>query len=157
MLHPPPGATVRIGTPGGGGFGDPFEREPQRVLADVTEGFVSPAAAEREYGVAIADGKVDAERTDALRSARRAAPGAPVRFTLGPHREAFEARWPDALQTALNTATASYPAALRDYVRRALAAEVDRRLDRGEPVPPPAVPTLLAAVVREHGLPPVSG
>jgi N-methylhydantoinase B len=40
-------------TGGGGGYGDPFEREPARVAADVRNGFVSSAAAEREYGVVV--------------------------------------------------------------------------------------------------------
>ncbi len=154
VLHPPPGATVIIGTPGGGGFGDPFDREPERVLRDVEEGFVSVEAAERDYGVAIVEGKVDAGRTAALRAGRRRAGVPAARFALGPHREAFEARWPDALQTAVNAATAAYPVALRDYVRRALMDELDRRREAGAPVSPEGVPTLLEALVRERGLPP---
>jgi N-methylhydantoinase B len=153
VLHPPPGATVRIGTPGGGGFGDPLEREPERVLADVEEGFVSLEAAEREYGVAIVEGKPDTERTAALRALRRG-PGRPAaRFTLGPHREQLEARWPDGLQSAANAATAPYPTALRDYIRRALLDEIDRRLDAGTPVPAETVPALLAALVHDRRLP----
>ncbi|MFG1707855.1 hydantoinase B/oxoprolinase family protein [Nonomuraea sp. M3C6] len=40
-------------TGGGGGYGDPFEREPQRVAADVRNGFVSVEAAARDYGVVL--------------------------------------------------------------------------------------------------------
>jgi N-methylhydantoinase B len=43
----------RLDTPGGGGHGNPLEREPERVLADVREGFVSAEAAERDYGVVL--------------------------------------------------------------------------------------------------------
>ena len=43
----------RLDTPGGGGYGDPLEREPERVLADVREGLVSVEAAEREYGIIL--------------------------------------------------------------------------------------------------------
>ena len=39
--------------PGGGGYGDPRERDPRQVLADVVDGYVSIEAAEREYGVRI--------------------------------------------------------------------------------------------------------
>ena len=47
----------RLDTPGGGGYGDPLARAPERVLADVREGVVSSEAAEREYGVVVgADG-----------------------------------------------------------------------------------------------------
>ena len=38
---------------GGGGFGEPFERPPERVLVDVRSGYVSVEAAARDYGVVI--------------------------------------------------------------------------------------------------------
>jgi N-methylhydantoinase B len=44
---------VQINLPGGGGYGDPLGREPEKVLWDVTEGYVSPEAAERDYGVVV--------------------------------------------------------------------------------------------------------
>jgi N-methylhydantoinase B len=50
--------------PGGGGYGDPREREPERVAADVRRGLVSQEAAARDYGVIVdASGAVDAEAT----------------------------------------------------------------------------------------------
>ena len=63
-------ATYRSLSPGGGGFGDPRTRDPERVLRDVRDGIVSVASAERDYGVAIAaDGRsIDAERTARLRA-----------------------------------------------------------------------------------------
>ena len=47
------GDVVRIETGGGGGWGHPYDREPERVLADVIGGFVSRASAERDYGVIL--------------------------------------------------------------------------------------------------------
>jgi N-methylhydantoinase B len=47
------GDIFRLDTPGGGGYGDPLRRDNERVLADVREGFVSPDAAERDYGVTV--------------------------------------------------------------------------------------------------------
>ncbi len=47
------GDSVRVNLPGGGGYGDPFKRDPQKVLWDVIEGYVSPEAAEKSYGVAV--------------------------------------------------------------------------------------------------------
>ncbi len=38
---------------GGGGYGDPFERDPECVLSDVRNGLVSVGSAKRDYGVAI--------------------------------------------------------------------------------------------------------
>ncbi|MEV4799358.1 hydantoinase B/oxoprolinase family protein [Nonomuraea sp. NPDC049421] len=40
-------------TGGGGGYGDPFEREPAQVAADVRNGFVSVESAARDYGVVV--------------------------------------------------------------------------------------------------------
>jgi N-methylhydantoinase B len=63
------GQHVRLETPGGGGFGDPLTRDPLRVARDVELGYVTPAAARKEYGVIIAEnGAVDAVATAALRS-----------------------------------------------------------------------------------------
>ena len=67
-----PGTTVRVETPSGAGFGDPFARDPQRVLRDVIEGKVSLGCAQRDYGVVVRDGAVDAGATEQLRAARRA-------------------------------------------------------------------------------------
>ena len=54
---------------GGGGYGDPRTRDPQRVAKDVREGLVSRARAEETYGVAIADDmSVDETRTTELRN-----------------------------------------------------------------------------------------
>ena len=62
-------ARILAWTPGGGGWGEPFERPPEAVLRDVRDGVVSIEAAARDYGVAIAgDGRsVDAAKTKALR------------------------------------------------------------------------------------------
>ena len=55
---------------GGGGFGPPTEREPERVAFDVAEGYVSREIAEAEYGVILdASGKVDAAATNRRREA----------------------------------------------------------------------------------------
>jgi N-methylhydantoinase B len=48
------GDLVSFRTAGGGGYGDPREREPERVLADVTDGYVSLEVAARVYGVECA-------------------------------------------------------------------------------------------------------
>jgi N-methylhydantoinase B len=69
------GEVFREEVAGAGGWGDPLERDPERVLRDVRNGFVSRAAAEREYGVVLAPGNwtVDAVATAALRRSLRAA------------------------------------------------------------------------------------
>ncbi len=54
----PAGTLLRLRTTGGGGWGDPFEREPELVLEDVLRGLVSVESAERDYGVVVRDGQV---------------------------------------------------------------------------------------------------
>jgi N-methylhydantoinase B len=54
---------------GGDGFGHPFERNAERVAADVRHGIVTAALARQQYGVALHDdGRVDEGETAALRS-----------------------------------------------------------------------------------------
>ena len=48
------GDHLRTVTPGGGGWGDPLERPPELVAADVSEGLVSRERAESVYGVVLA-------------------------------------------------------------------------------------------------------
>ena len=45
------GDRVTLLTAGGGGHGDPRERDPELVRRDVAEGYVSPEAARRIYGI----------------------------------------------------------------------------------------------------------
>jgi N-methylhydantoinase B len=72
-----PGEWIRGVEAGGGGYGDPLAREPEAVLSDVLERWVTPRAAREVYGVALAehggqDGAVssytiDPSATEALR------------------------------------------------------------------------------------------
>jgi len=48
-----PHQVVYLNTPGGGGYGDPFSRDPKLVWRDVVAGYVTPEAAARDYGVVI--------------------------------------------------------------------------------------------------------
>ena len=85
---PPPYALWRLGpsrltvaSPGGGGYGDPLDRDPAAVLRDVRDEVVTQREAEEVYGVVLATAAdsvvIGAEATDArrheMRAARRAA------------------------------------------------------------------------------------
>jgi N-methylhydantoinase B len=63
-----PGDVISVRTCGGGGYGAPEERDPERVLRDVLQEKVSAERARELYRVAIADRRVDDEATAALRS-----------------------------------------------------------------------------------------
>ena len=70
-----PGERFITHSAGGGGIGAPTDRDPELVLADVREGFVSPTAARERYGVVLdqeATG-VDLDATRALRAERTGA------------------------------------------------------------------------------------
>ena len=66
---------------GGGGFGNPFERDPERVRQDVIDGKVTPKHAREAYGVALGDDPncplVDLAATESLRAAATQASGSP--------------------------------------------------------------------------------
>jgi N-methylhydantoinase B len=69
----PPRDAICLGLPGGGGFGDPRTRDPQRVLDDVLDGLITAEEARRDYAVAIdAAGTLDMAETERLRSLRAA-------------------------------------------------------------------------------------
>jgi N-methylhydantoinase B len=61
-----PGDVLHFDTWGGGGWGDPLERDPALVLRDVARGLVTEAGA-RRYGVVLSGGRVDEPATLRLR------------------------------------------------------------------------------------------
>ncbi len=69
------GDVVRIVTAGGGGFGDPLDRDPKLVLNDVLNEYISIEDAKKYYGVIIKGGwpnyEVDYEATNKLREELR--------------------------------------------------------------------------------------
>ena len=64
-LHPkrqqriPAGERLVLKLPGGGGYGDPLERDPELVRRDVEDGLVSPERALEAYGVVLTDAEHD--------------------------------------------------------------------------------------------------
>ncbi|MEM9085925.1 MAG: hydantoinase B/oxoprolinase family protein [Pseudomonadota bacterium] len=79
---------------GGGGWGDPLERDPQAVSLEIRQGLVSPAGA-RDYGVvADEDGAVDEAETTALRAQMRETRGELPLFDYGPSIETLRETCP---------------------------------------------------------------
>ncbi len=86
MQEIPGGDRLLVHTPGGGGYGDPFSRDPDAVANDVADGLVSAATAERVYGVVLdAELRIDPAGTEIRRRAGRlerpTAGGEPPRTT----------------------------------------------------------------------------
>ncbi|KRS10846.1 hydantoin utilization protein B [Roseovarius atlanticus] len=118
-----PGDVLSLRSAGGGGRGDPMEREAWRVALDVRRGHVSDEAARSEYGVVLLDdGEVDEAATAALRSASGAHEN---HFHFGPEREAYEAQWTAPAYARLTDILAALPVHWRFFVK----TEVFRRMD----------------------------
>jgi len=68
-----PGDVIQFDSAGGGGYGDPLQRDPQAVAADVVNGYVSIEKAREDYGVVMdpATLKVDVAETDKVRGSRK--------------------------------------------------------------------------------------
>lgn len=141
------GDVLRIGTQGGGGYGDALARPAQAVWEDVLDGYVSAATAETLYGVVgDGDGGLDASATEARRKSMRATRGSLKPFDFGPVRDAYHARWPDAMHDAISQVTQDLPRLQRQMFYRALYERIDRMIDAGETVLAGDVPAILAEI-----------
>lgn len=83
VLWMEPDSVIELNLPGGGGYGNPMERDPEQVLYDVVNRYVSIKKAESDYGVVIrftgntddlvrlpSDYWIDVEATAAIRHLR---------------------------------------------------------------------------------------
>ncbi|CAN0574245.1 unnamed protein product, partial [Laminaria digitata] len=91
------GELLRVRTTGGGGWGDPLERDIASVLHDVVQGKVSVEGARNDYGVVILldkdDPTIDTEATNSLRDEIRAARTEPLEMIdRGPGMRMFAKR-----------------------------------------------------------------
>jgi len=68
-----PGDLVRVDMNAGGGYGNPLDRDPELVLGDVLDGYVTLEGAREDYGVVIDPRTltIDPAATRALRDERR--------------------------------------------------------------------------------------
>jgi len=119
-----PGDVLQIRSAGGGGRGDPMQREPWRVAQDVARGHVSQEVARCDYGVVLVDGAVDEPATAALR-----AEAVPHRdhFHFGPERDSYEAQWNTAAYDLLTRILAALPVHWRFFTK----TEIFRRMKGG--------------------------
>ena len=117
------GDVLRMITPSGGGFGDPFTRPAEWVAAEVADGLLTAEQARLRYGVALVSGRLDVGATRTLREAVR--PPA-SRFNLGPARLSLEAKWPESVSIELANAVLLRPVAIRSHVMAAVRAQLAR-------------------------------
>ncbi|GAB3262233.1 hydantoinase B/oxoprolinase family protein [Kineosporia babensis] len=128
--HPlQPGDRVTLRTSGAGGYGDPFLRDPQAVLADVVTGLVSREQARNLYGVAISDGQVDAGQTALLRAERPTNDG----WGLGEDRLRWSRVFPAERLDEFADVLAALPPTERAAARRQVLTDVLTQLPEGFP------------------------
>ena len=79
------GDRVIFRTAGGGGWGDPLERDPTRTRNDVARKLMSETKAREEYGVVLTGGDLDIDRraTDEMRDSMRRNRKTPKLFDFG--------------------------------------------------------------------------
>ena len=101
-----PGDRLIFQTAGGGGWGDPLERDADKVRTDVVRELVSADKARSDYGVVLDPntGDVDTEATRTLRAELRQRRGATPTFDFGPPLETLLARCKE--ETGLEPPTA---------------------------------------------------
>ena len=118
------GDRVQFETASGGGFGDPWRRPAEQVLADVEAGFLVAADAERLYGVVTRDGSVDEETTAGLRRRERAPR---PWFDFGPERLAYERVYSDEVTSEIIRLLQPFPTRVRPVLRNRVRARLEGR------------------------------
>ncbi|WLS04845.1 hydantoinase B/oxoprolinase family protein [Shinella oryzae] len=124
------GDTVTFLTPGAGGWGHPAARDPQAVLQDVANGFVSVEAAASDYGVVIVNGVVDAVKTESLRKNMAASTAVNGQ---GVERERWDQAFPASVMDDLNRSLVALPGSVRQRRRREIFDAVLAELPEGFP------------------------
>jgi N-methylhydantoinase B len=128
------GDTVTFFSPGGSGYGDPYQRDPEAVRRDVETGFVTHQAAAADYGVVVSkQGAVDKGATDRRRAAR-VKDNIRADFDFGPEREAWEAVFDDPTMCDLNRRLYALPKSVRQDKRRAVFEHAVPELAEGKPL-----------------------
>ena len=93
------GDLLRFEKCGGGGWGDPLERDPEHVRADVARGFITARGALEDYGVVLDPATLDLDKTATDEERRHRARDLPL-IDRGPGFAQAEARWRAARNSA---------------------------------------------------------
>jgi len=149
VVHCGPGDVIRVIGPGAGGYGDPFTRKPDTVLADVRCGAVTIDSAERDYGVVIKDGKVDEDATNTARSVSRDPKVAII--THGVERQAYESIWNAERYDLLTAFLAVAPVGWRFFLKHRVFEAVEKLSEDTRPVRD-QMSALFSQMITKYGL-----
>ncbi|UPJ47887.1 hydantoinase B/oxoprolinase family protein [Bradyrhizobium sp. 200] len=145
-----PGDIIRCEGGGGGGYGDPYERAPAKVLEDVRRGYVRLADARELYGVAIRDGLVDEAETSRIRDTR-SRHATPEHFSYGAVRVAHETKWTEARYVVLTRRLAELPVSWRFFLKHQVFDALEARIPLGEaPDGPDVIDDVFDALIRRY-------
>ncbi len=125
ILTTEPGDRIYIKSAGAGGWGNPWERDAARVVADVERGFVSEQAAEEEYGVVIRSGRIDEAATAARRKAMAEADPKDF-FGFNAHRIGYEKLWTRGAYAELIRIVGALPVHWRFFVKGKMFEIINR-------------------------------
>ena len=132
VVHCRPGDVIRVIGPGAGGYGNPFDRPAEAVLADVLKGAVSEERARQDYGVAIKNGRIDTDATLAFRADRPDGTAAVISY--GAERIAFEKVWTRERYDLLTAFLAAAPVGWRYFLKHRIFETVERMREDPRPV-----------------------
>ena len=123
-----PGDVFSFVAPGGGGYGDPLERDPERVLSDTRAELLSIASAGKSYGVVVSGGVVDVAATDALRKELREKRGTTPAIDFGRARLDYERVWTEEASDEFIRQLMRLPHGMRLYAKKMVRAAVAESL-----------------------------
>lgn len=147
VLYLKRGDRLRLRTPTGGGFGDPYRRDPQLVAQDVVRGVVTVERARQAYGVVLTqDGKIDEDQTTRLRASRSHVIDEAHVFDRGPAREGIDHIWPPQVRASLAEAAMRAPSSLRHHL---INGVLEQFSDSTEPVSAAPLHAAVEAVERD--------
>lgn len=120
VLRPKDGQVVSITSPGGGGWGNPFERKVESVLEEVEASLLSVHLAREQYGVALSTSSngtlmIDEEETNRLR--RKKSKENCSNWDFGLARINYEAKWSPEASTTLAVLLRELPANQRSHYK----------------------------------------
>ena len=116
-----PGDLIYVSCGGAGGWGDPFERDPEAVLKDFKCGWVTRKHAEQMYGVIIKGGKVDQRLTASYRKQPKNNQNKFIKpnsfYGVGKKQRLFEELWTEKNYEELTKGLALLPVTWRFYAK----------------------------------------
>ncbi|WP_102348390.1 hydantoinase B/oxoprolinase family protein [Bacillus sp. Marseille-P3661] len=136
ILRPEKGQVISITSPGGGGWGNPLDRDVELVLEEVESDLLSIHLAREQYGVVITEGspgvyEIDKNETEMFRNEKSKEKRSDWDFGLA--RENYEATWSAEASTTLAKLLLQLPANQRSHYKHLIHkqfAESNQQIDK---------------------------